>query len=930
MEEPTTSDTLPAEEQISVWNETEQKFWIHFEQEQEAKRAAAENDYSKATMGVRIELGTLSGKKAQLVEQRDRLARELAAIEQDIARTVASCDDRATRLIAMEQEYRKKEHERLATREQIIKSMDTFFRSQRGENPRATAAPTSAPCPGRLPLRDIVSNLATPQAPREERPPRHALPSKAPIPPSGQSTPTSISGRPEAVAGPNRPVEALVNVTDADGNVVGPVERIEPWNQWVKEIQNLPVKRDVKIRRGRKFNKDHLATIYDRSEGKGVKFLSCMIQATGEIQSQRCHSCDKNQGAFDDCIILGGPLFQKCGNCEWNRQGCHMPLVTKSSSSGTPTKGHFSVKPLELDPHAAPAMAGISHPTADAVAKAADIAKAAIVAKMPMEHAQTSRDLDAPRSGQVIHKSPPMGHEPVQMPTPQEPKEHSFATPSYVAAPTFMSVMAPGSVSGFTPANARSRPPSREILTPSAASVEGSPRLMSTSDPTSGPLEEITRENLVLRHNGVVYTYPEIVEGVPLAKIDQNHPYWELGWPCIKSIIEPQLETWKEKNLIALQATARGEGGSAKFQTGRQVNRGAKIIEFLENGEISPYQLLGKKYTHTGKGAITSYDTLFRLCETLSELAKYNLDVTPVEWLRHRLHEIMLEKGSNFNVSKTIHDFYHDPKLSALRSKNGYKSIGRPSGLKVSLGNDTPQSSLKKRKSMHSHTSTPRETPPAGPSPPFVAHEIVQSPASTLDSENSFDSRLQKRVKHGSPPLAEITRGIPDTDFSDTDSFSGAPLAFEDWRLYQVKTRLFTSSSQVTQYWTWKEKERLFEHQLLKDTDPVSWGVHREPIDFSVKLDDIVEVRWNVDALQVHLVMSAWASAVAKQDNKPRGDVMAAFKRERTIRRFLSFCRDRRLRTVEVSAEEMDSKWAEIQSERLPAQGEEASEVLKE
>lgn len=425
------------------------------------------------------------------------------------------------------------------------------------------------------------------------------------------------------------------------------------------------------------------------------------------------------------------------------------------------------------------------------------------------------------------------------------------------------------------------------------------------SQPNSELLEEITRENLILRHNGVVYTYPEIVEGVPLAKIDQSHPYWELGWPCVKSLVEPQLESWREKNMAALQATARGEGGSAKFQTGRQVNRGVRILEFLDNGEISPYQLLAKRLNHTGKGAITSYDTLFRLCESLSELAKYNLSVTPIEWLRHRLHEIMVEKGANFNVSKTIHDFYHDPKLSALRAKNGYKSIGRPSGYKTGQVSTTPQGSTKKRKGTHSQTSTPRETPPAGPSP-LATHDGEPSPTSTQtslrDPDAPSEARLHKRPKYLLPPPGAAHGGSVGTDFSETDSWSGAPLASKDWRLYQVKTRLFTSSTEVTQYWTWKDKERLFEHQALKDTNPVTWGVHREPIDFSVRLDDIAEVRWNIDALQVYLVVGAWASVKAKQDGLPRGDVMAAFKLERTIRRFLRFCRDRRLRTVEVSA----------------------------
>ncbi|KAG7408880.1 hypothetical protein Forpe1208_v012008 [Fusarium oxysporum f. sp. rapae] len=101
----------------------------------------------------------------------------------------------------------------------------------------------------------------------------------------------------------NRGAESLVDIVDADGNVIGPAEQIEPWNQWVEGIQELEIRRPVKIRRGRRFNTTHLAGIYERTEAKGVKWLSCMIQATGAIQAKRCLSCDKNQGAFDDSII---------------------------------------------------------------------------------------------------------------------------------------------------------------------------------------------------------------------------------------------------------------------------------------------------------------------------------------------------------------------------------------------------------------------------------------------------------------------------------------------------------------------------------------------------------------------------------------------------------------------------------------------------
>jgi hypothetical protein len=378
----------------------------------------------------------------------------------------------------------------------------------------------------------------------------------------------------------------------------------------------------------------------------------------------------------------------------------------------------------------------------------------------------------------------------------------------------------------------------------------------------------------------------------------------------VASIIEPQLELWRGKYAESLERKAKGEGGSSKFQNGRQVNRGIKILEFLREGEISPYQLLSKQYTHTGKGTITAYDTLFRMCETLGELAKYKLDITPVEWLRHRLYELILEKGADFNYSKIMHDFYHDPKLASLRSKNGYKSIGRPSGYKTGQttanDNNTPQSGTKKRKSLHSQTDTPRATPSSSHSPLLAQEEYTRSPlvSNTVaySAESSFQGSIQKRLKPLSPMSAPSTDEFYTDGVSDTDSWSGAEIQKLDWRIYQVKTRLFTSSTRVTQYWHWKEDKRVFEHQVLKDTNPVSWGVLRSPIDFDIPLDDIAQVDWNIDALQVHFVMSQLGPRGAKQDGQAAGDIMASFKRETTMRRFLNYCRQRRLKLVKITA----------------------------
>ncbi|KID92647.1 hypothetical protein MGU_00236 [Metarhizium guizhouense ARSEF 977] len=863
-------DLLPAEEQRSVWDETERNFWLKFDHENDANYGKSEQRYKMTEAEMRANLDTLTVKRTQLTERQDRLLKELTQVEEELARVVEECDDKATKLNILEQNYRQSEHDRLEQRNKIAKSMERFFRVKRGEDPDAPSERD------RDDWREVLRNSTRSGDEGRDAARAEALEQANEAARSTQAlTPVKSALVPPVT---RRSSNVLVDIIDADGHVIGPVERTDPWNQWVEAIQDLPVKQQVRIRRGRKFTSDHLATIYDRSEAKGVKWLACMIQATGEIQPRRCHSCDKNQGAFEDCVVLGGPLFQKCGNCEWNRQGCHMPAPYKSANRG-PRHEQMQSHDVGREPEQ-------------------------LAFRMPPanQSRQTlrpypSREAGIARSSGRLNGSPVLP-EPIQMPTPKESREHPF--------PSLKGQLAS---SGFTPANYRGRPPSRDIPTPSVQSVENSPQPTRQHLPSS---DEITRSNLILKHNGTVYTFPECVEGVPLVKIDEDHPYWDPRWPPVREIIQPQLDLWQEKYDESVERKAKGEGGSSKFQNGRQVNRGRKILEFLEDGDISPYQLLSKQYTHTGKGTITAYDTLFRMCETLGELAKYRLDISPVDWLRHRLHELIVEKGANFNYSKIMHDFYHDPKLAALRSKNGFKSIGRPSGYKAGQigGNDnnsTPQGGMKKRKSMHSQTDTPRQTPSSSHSPSLAQDDYNRSPlasnAAPYSTNSSFNAPpIQKRLKPLSPVCTHPNDEFYTDGISDTDSWSGAPIQTLDWRIYQVKTRLFTSSTEVTQYWHWKEGRRLFEHQVLKDTDPISWGILRSPIDFDIPLDDITRVDWNIDALQVHFVMSQFGSRIAKQDGKPTGDVMAAFKRETTMRRFLNYCRQRRLKLVKVTA----------------------------
>ncbi|GAB0141371.1 hypothetical protein EsHS_00001968 [Epichloe bromicola] len=889
-------DALPRDEQWAVWDETGRNFWQKFDNDNHIHDAKSEAHYQMQASSIKGELYELTNKRTQLTHSQGRLSKELAQVEEELARVVQACDDKVTVLHTLEQDCRRCEREKLERRSQIATTMDKFFREKQGKDPNA---PTRR---DRQHFHDIVNNIPQRMIPNREAVHAEALQQANEVARSTQALP---SKKAQTSVSKSKPGNVLVNVTNSDGHVIGPVEKIEPWNQWVEAIQDVPIRRQVKIRRGRKFTQDHLATIYDRSEAKGVKWVACMIQATGQIQQQRCSSCDKNQGAFDDCIILGGPLFQKCGNCEWNRQGCHMPTKTNTSSSmhcpGDSTITERSEMLVFRAPPPPPPPLPPPPPP-------------------PLPTGQ-GQNLSLIRS--YASHEPKGGPEPVRLPTPNE-----YGFLSHRQQHNQQQKYPVSSV--LTPANAHSRPLSRDIPTPSIQSVENSPQPM--------PQAEITRSNLALRHDGTAYIYPECVEGVPLIKIDQRHPYWDPRWPSIQSIIKPQLDMWKIKYNEAIQRKAKGEGGSAKFQTGRQVNRGVKILEFLEQGDISPYQLLSKKYTHTGKGTITAYDTLFRMCETLGELAKFRLDISPVEWLRHRLHEIILEEGANFNYSKTMHDFYHDPKLAALRDRNGFKSIGRPSGFKAGQGggrgtSGTP-TSVKKRKSMHSQTDTPRATPSASHSPLIPPQEeYIPSPVpSSSITHNTADPAhaIPKRLKPLSPVSAPPSDEFYTDDVSDTDSWSGAPLQKLDWRVYQVKTRLFTSQTEVTQYWHWKEDKRVFEHQVLKDTKPVTWGLLRAPIDFDIPLDDIAQVDWNMDALQVHFVMSQFGSSRCTQDGKPRGDVMATFKRATTMRRFLSYCRQRRLKLTSITADEIEKRWAAMPSYKLPVIDDEASPALRE
>lgn len=941
MDEEGIFESLSSDEHRAVWDETEQKFWSQFTQDQQTWRASHDEKYRAASTDLRVELSSLTGQRNTLNATHARLARELADVEEELRAVGGRCETKSNELSELDEEHRAQLAAQVEHWEHQARTMTNFFRKKRGDPPLPESEPITNGFHASEPMERVeqATNGVTTHAPT-----------------------------------PDEDTEKLADVIGADGNVIGPIQRIEPWNQWVDAVLKLPIQRPVKIRRGRRFNEEHLATIYDRSEAKGVKWLSCMIQAIGQIQSKRCQSCDKNQGAFENCIIVGGDLLQKCGNCEWNRQGCHgasgETIDVRAAEKLVREREERERQAREEQERQQRQLAERDRQERERIQRAREeelreqkqrelerrqleemqqrreqerqeqevLARQAMAAESATHSAQW-RAIRAEQPSTPEQRNPdrPMG----VLRRPQGPADRDILMNDVAPPPPPLPeprirqplpVQAPPReardypiTGGFTPANQRSRPPSREMYTPATRSVEQSPQPM--DEKPDQPLAEITRDNLILRHDGNVYTYPECMVGVPVAKIHPGHPYWALEWKDVRSEVVDARERWRQKHQAAIDAEARQEKtGSSKYQIGRQVNRGTKILEFLDDeNQISPYQLLGKRYMHSSKGGITSYDTLFRLCETLSELSKFNLDITPVDWMRHRLHEIMTEQNSdgekNFNLPKTVHDFYHDPKLTALRHKHGYKNIGRPSGQNKGPG---PRSSLgsvnggtpkpKKRKSQVSLVGTPRE------------HSYVESPLASqmiIHDEGPF---LAARSQLAKKPKMENDQSTDElAEYSDKDSVSDEPLRREDFRLLQIQSRLHASSTKDTQYWSWLPDQRKLEHRVLQSTNPVQWGALKDPFDFSLRLDEVAEIRYDVTTNRVYIhVPQERDTAAPVVGWRRRGDLMVEFKRTRTFKRFLGFCEALRVPLQDLPAG-MLSRWEDFQADRSDREAEPAA-----
>ncbi|KAK4443255.1 hypothetical protein QBC34DRAFT_417327 [Podospora aff. communis PSN243] len=472
-------------------------------------------------------------------------------------------------------------------------------------------------------------------------------------------------------------------------------------------------------------------------------------------------------------------------------------------------------------------------------------------------------------------------------------------------------------------------------------------------------LPEVNKSVLVLRDDGVVFTEPPCMAGVPLAKIGPDHPYWEPEWQNLEEVVEPMLKKWKEKYEYHM---ANNSSQSSKFLANRQINRGKAILKFLAEGELHPYQIFGKEHVNR---QLANYDTLYRMVQILEELAKFNIDVTPSQWLRQRLYEIYMELGDEFNLSKTVQDLYHDPKVMSLRTKSGFGNIGRPSG----------RGSRQKRKELHitpkgtptKTTATPTKEattpsklaatptkeakapasaetqelapppPPPPPPPAPPAAELQPQPFRPRSSHRksrgqSSDQRDASSSASAPPPpsgpkaskKARLVPSLPPSrqdlecdGYTTSDSFSHDNVMQVDWRVYQIKHRECSTNGQVTQYWHYVDKsdpgseESMFEHQVLKDVIPgrrlnVKWGVYKEPIDFHLRFRELTEITYAPDSLNI-IIGTKPVRGVSF-----RGD----------LRRFLKFMEGKGIRLIKTSYSYVDDAWANMESEVLPCASE--------
>lgn len=706
---------------------------------------------------------------------------------------------------------------------------------------------------------------------------------QAPSPASSLSSLSSsfedLDEQPESPTNPR----GVVQVVDENQQLVGHLRPLGRENRSISLITKLPIMRAVQIRSGRRFTAEDLDKVHHPSDQKGAKWISMMIQATGDIQEQPCHTCAKNNGVYQDCIIVADENFGKCGNCEWNRHACHgagRPASRQSAAEKNDAKrpitpsgftfANQSFTSLPLREGDSISVDGVPSPTTGI--------KNSV---MPKKFGRTS------------------------LPSGRKPSTVGLSNPDTPGTP-----------------------------------MVGSPEVSAYH--VDHDLPEITPDILCLRDNGVVFTEPELMRGVPLEKISPDHPYWDPSWDAdIASKISKELAKWQEK-FDDLERQKVND--HRKYEAKRQVNRGNTILDWLERGELHPYQLVAKEWMNTKK--LIKYNTLYRLAQMLAnELPLYRLEMKASDWMRHRLNELFLKEGDQFNLAFQVSGFYHDPKVQQVRDKAGFTSVGRPhkASTKKAAGEfATPKGSVQKllkRKELPTEEATPKQEAPAPPSQQTQTRSsprkivvvvgastsaggttaanaqaaattttnttaVPPSPLAPDDSDDEDDQimvqqspvpsrhpakkKIRLTVSTGSPtPVLPTAPDLNCDGYTSIDSCSEDQLHDIDWRINQIKTPEVSTNPSVTQYWHFVGGTAgMLEHQVLKQLRPAKWAVFKHPYDFHLRYKEVSEI---VYAAQSDRVIIRFKKAKNQAEGEGRGDMLAEFKRARTKKRFLKF-----------------------------------------
>jgi hypothetical protein len=598
-------------------------------------------------------------------------------------------------------------------------------------------------------------------------------------------------------------------VVDSDGDLIGPIKKIPASNHWIEIMLDLDVKRKVVIRPARKFTKANLDVIYEKNDHKCSKWIACMIQATGIDQAPPCASC---HASLTSDSVFAGPFATcvKAQGSEFVKCGNCEWNKTPCHGSGPDPSSHEVNMEMDSGRPDMPAVNTIVHRPLAPSSGIPSLPPSASTAPMPV----------MARAGNTWDSGPSW-----------QPANSPYAAGSPAAA-------------AVTAAN-------------SPAASDDTPEL------TEPEKEALLKPPVNFQHNGHVYTYPEFMEGVPLEKIDTSHPYWELTWKEPMQTTQRVLASYEEKHAEALRKDIKNN----KFLLGRQVRRGHTIMKFLRDGSISPYQLVSKKYMVPG---LVTYDTLFRLVNTIEELEKFKIGVPPVDWLRHRLYEIMLEQGDKFNISKVVKDLYHDEKLGKLRKLRGFGNIGRPSG-----GKDVGPRA-RRRDSGNTPTRPYRKKA-----------KIAQPGGSTEAHQSPLRSGVTPGGRPGRPGPApsQTLETAEDEAFTDTDSLSGEGIYKNDFRLASIRTAQYMAKENADMRVYWHSEGGEIDVQVCTEKRNV-WLACMPPIDFMATFQDCLEVGYHPDSLNVLVRM--------RSPHSP-GDtveIAALLARERTKKRLLDEFRE--------------------------------------